>query len=368
MRRSILLSQFAFALAAAPCFADVEFVVGDVQAQVAQQAIAVGEDVADDDAPAEPAAPAPAGGEKKLDELGKIPAPKLDVRPNSLQINSYVSFNEQGQQASSQTNCNLTLMITCDGNLHPVGYKNLKITRIVTDAGGELTPQDLNGQNASQISVQPGQRASFPINLNLPSPPATAKAFATITGKMTLQCAVGAVKQANLPALKEIVGKRIRIEGLAADLWLTFTRNDENMGGPRAANKMARLGLEMPLASFALLANARFTDVAGNEIAAQNSGASNNGTTMTQYYYLKTTDTMKTTLSFYHRLEELETPFTVRDIALPQPPPAKGGDMVIKALPPEQAAAEALKIAGGANDKAPTKPDPNALRAVIETK
>ena len=328
--------------------------------------VALGGDAEDaNDAP-------PAGDAKPVDPkkaaLTRVPSPRIDVRPNSLQINSYVSFNEQGVQQSSQTSCNLGLMVSCDPHLNPVSYKNLQLTRIVTDTGAELAIPDNSNQAAAQLSVQPGDRARFGMNFVLPTPPPNAKSFAEITGKMTLQCAVGPIKQAALPVLKESAGKRIRIEGLAGELALTISRNDEPAGRP--GRVMTRVGIELPNAAAPLLAGARFTDAAGNDINAQDSGTSSNGTSMTRYYYLQASDTTKIILSFHHKLEEVETPFTIRDIGLPQAPPAKGGELTVKAVTPVQAAAEAAKADAGPapGGGVEAKPDPGALRAVVETK
>jgi hypothetical protein len=287
-------------------------------------------------------------------------ASPFTVRPQSFQSNCFVNFGEDGRPQNTSFNCSLGLVISHDHTVNVTSYKDIRVTQIVTDTGANLQPVDSNmmgqpffnrvnrfnnGMFNNGVAMNAG-RPQFMINVQLPFPPVNAKKLAIVAGQMTVQIAVGPVRQVQFPSMKDVAGKHVRIQGLANDVSVVIY-NDRHEGRAR---------VELPQPAAALMTEVRFTDAAGRNIPTNEAGSGFNGTTYTQYYAGTIPDDAKATLSFYDHIDNKDVKFVVRDIPLPQPAPAKEDEVVLHAEP---APAEAPQATRPANDAA-------ALKAVVE--
>lgn len=290
--------------------------------------------------------------------LSGPPKPHVEVQPSNFQISSYVNFDEQGNVNSSQYQCTLSVRIILPKDLHATGYKDLHVTRIVTDDGTELAPLD-DQQNRHFFNpgfIHNGNNNQLSASIRLPAPPAGTKTIRQITGNLTLQCLLGPVRKVSLPPLKDIADRRVKIQGLDRDVWVIVH--------PSHPGQFPYFRIEMPSHAKLLMSKIRFTDADGTPIESQSSGYGYNDSTVTLNYQVKLPPTGRITMEFYSKIDEVPVPFTIPAINLPQPPPPKGGELTVLAVPLDHHPAHAAHPAAPA--PAAAAPHPADLRVTVE--
>ena len=254
-----------------------------------------------------------AGADPAELSLTKPAPPRIEVRPVTIQFNSYMQFDDAGNVRSSQQNCYLNVKFVYSDDLVVTGCRSVKLMRIVTDTGTVLPPPpNIIGP------MQPQQRGLMNMGLVLPPPPAAARSFAQISGVLDVQLAVGATKQALFAPMKDLDGKHTPF-GDAADA-ASFTIHREKIG------QVGRVSLEMPQKAGAMLASIRFLDESGKPLQSQDGGAAFDGSNWRRFYMVDLADTSKVELTYYPKIEDIEVPFVIRDLPLrPGVTPANSG-------------------------------------------
>jgi hypothetical protein len=245
--------------------------------------------------------------------LPKLPPPRIDVRPVTLQLNSYMQFDDAGNIRTAQQNCYLNVKFVYSDDLVVTGCRSVKLTQIVADNGAKLAPPpNMNGP------LQPQQRGLMQMGLALPQPPNGARAFSEISGVLTVQIAVGATKLTAFGPIKDIEGKHTPF-GEGGDQ-VFFTLRREKIG------QINRVSVEMPQRAGSMLSTIRFLDEAGKPINTQDGGAAFDGSNWRRFYMLDLPDTAKVELQFYGKIEDVDVPFSIRDLPLkPGVVPVPGG-------------------------------------------
>lgn len=270
---------------------------------------------------------------------------QVEVRPTSLQMSSYIHFDEDGEVRNESHNFSLTMSVSYSPTITLTGYSGVEFTRIVTDTGEELEPPEPRSMNGNIPHNQRGH-PRFSISTQFPMPPARAKALAEVSGRMTLHLAAGQTKQATLSPIQELEGKRVRIEGLSREVVVTVRREEENK----------RVRVEYPSSAAPLISEVELTDAAGNAIATRGAGRGSNGNTAYLLIHAALPDGGRVILSFHQKVEEVEVSFTMHDVPLPRPEP-RGEEVVLRAVPPGEVEAPAAD---------PGEPDVEGLKVIVE--
>jgi hypothetical protein len=269
---------------------------------------------------AEPAAKPDAG--PKADAAVPPPSVTFTMRPTNFQISQYVNYDDKGEVQNAQFNCHLSVQASYKSSVRLTGIQSIEVTKIVTDTGQEVAP--VPQQREYRPDFQRNE-AMFHMMLTMPPPPARAKSYAEITGKIKVSYGEGEMRYATIGPWKDVLNHTIRVEGLAQPLTLMLRGEPSNR----------RFRLEYPRTTHAVLDAIRAQDGHGRDLRLENQGSGYSDAQFTRYLAPMLPDDGYLVISFYSRVQDAELPFTITNVALPQPPSAKA-ELVVQATPKPQ--------------------------------
>ena len=256
--------------------------------------------------------------------------PEVRYRPQSMQFNSYVSFDEQGNAVGQNVNLTLSISFDWDGTRASVmKWQNLIIKRVLTSTGESLDPIDTpRGDGTVWRNFGPGnnqERSNFNLSLQLPLPARHAQQLTVVEGAVDLTMGVGPLREAILGPISEVEGKVVRINGIDNSR-ITVRRI--------ADDKQPRVRLEVGQELLNLLADAQFLDAAGVSMQARGWGGGNNGGVYYREFRMDMPDTGSVRLLLFSELRTLTLPFILRDVPMPRTRAEDdAADLVIDAHP-----------------------------------
>jgi hypothetical protein len=176
----------------------------------------------------------------------------LKALPMNIQISGNVQFNENGVMSGQSTYFNVSFFLQPPGNMPIRSIRNVKVVKLVTDSGEDLTQglRDQSGESfqmPEDLFLAPGQdrnrgRSRRQMYITPPFPKKPCRKIAKLQGTADIELAQGPLKRVNIGAVSAVDGKRIKIEGID-DAWVQFSLADEgNQRRMQVTSNAATLG------------------------------------------------------------------------------------------------------------------------------
>ncbi len=287
---------------------------------------------------AQPAPVVPEAAEApKLPELPAQPQlPPLELRVSNIQLNAYANFDEQGKLQNQNQNCYLGIRVRLPDDRPMLGIREVNAARMDTDLGQSvLSPQSrVNlGRNYNfRQNQNEWQHVSIPMQL----PDAKARQLREVSGTITVQLGQLPVRVALLPAIKELDGRRARIEGLGGNPSVRVGAALTQRGN----NVPPRVDLHLSQSDAILIEQIQFRRNGSNLSGTFEGTNGGNNSIQLMFRCPGADEQTQVEISFYDRIEEVEIPFVLRDVPLIRWGPEKEDpdDVLVKALPRGDAA------------------------------
>ena len=268
----------------------------------------------------------------------------FSVQPQSFSMSQNVQFDEDGRIQHENSSAQLQFMIRFGGDVKPVSYEAIEVTRF-SDAHGNALPLPTRPSNVQPINDNDNNRR-FGVSVSLPQLPASIDGIGLLEARLNVRCGIGEQRHARLGAAPDIDGRRIRVEGLSEKVSFVLRRDKQNK----------RVRLEASRDAGPYIATVNFTDAAGNIIPSRGGGYSYDGEQVTRYFYIDWPDEGSATASFYTAIETVTVPIIVRDLPLRKPIEHRDqSELVVKAVTADQLRSSRPGAANPATDE-PQKP------------
>ncbi len=250
----------------------------------------------------------------------------LEARVQSIDEQHRVNFNEEGEPNNENHSLRVQLVLTLEGDQPIMGYHDLVIDRVVTDAAEELRSLDGPGNSGMMHNIFGHQQRNprkpqIGVHCRLPVPSHASRSLSEVSGHVVLKLAEGPMKEAVLGPFGEVAGKRARIEGMAGS-------------EVSLRERQGNLRVEMSQEVRERLNRLRVVDGRGVELPAPSRGSGSNG--MMQYVDLRLAPEAghRVVLELFDRVVEREAVFTVHDVPLPGAEANDGGvELVLDLVP-----------------------------------
>jgi hypothetical protein len=324
------------------------------------QGVVWGQAAAGPTEPAKPAAKDPAAKEPAKD-AGKEPAKDggkadpaaadpdkdkpvvLKVVPLSIQMNGSVNFNENGVMNGQSSYFNIGFFLQSPNNMPIRSIRNMKVQKLVTDSGEDLTPglRDQSGESfqmPDDLFLPPGQdrnrgfrggRRQTYIQPAFPKKPC--RKIARMQGTADIEMAQGPLKRVNVGKISDVDGKKLKIDGVESG-FIQFSLGDE--GNQR------RLQVTSNASTLGKVARMYFFNADGSLIQNQGYSTSYSGQgngSVSLGLYGQFPDTTTAVIIIYGNSKSMSVTFEGTDLPMPQIF-AEGSDlfdMVLKGEPIE---------------------------------
>lgn len=281
------------------------------------------------EAPAEAAAPAGAADANAQAEPEPI---TFQFQPNSVSMNTNINFDQDGNVNNVNSNLNVGMRVKYQADAQPVVVRNIRITKVLTDALEHLTSQSQTSEQnlfSWENANQNQQRKEFYLHLSFSTPAKQAKKILEVSGTMDVVTTAGELSEAVLKPFTDYEGKRITFKNLPGQ-YMKFSREERRGRG----NNTERLRVEMSKELRPHVGRIVFADEAGREFSYSGwSGGSNNNS---EYRILNVDLPEKgiIRIQLYPKVETREVPFNIRDIPLVKPGEQAQPDDVMVELKP----------------------------------
>lgn len=239
------------------------------------------------------------------------PPLQLNFKPQSLQFNIHTRYDDEGRVSTQQQSGSLTINAFYNPKTLPVGYKDVTLTRVVADNGLELSPLPNSRSYPYFNSNRSGEHPFFSFTVMIPYPPADVHGFSEISGTLTVQVGTPPLKQIVLPPLKDILGKHVRIEGLAnTHAWV------EIRVSPQYNQNDQTIMVEMPNDLLIQLSSVALVTPQDARTILKYSGGSGGCSKSVRYYQAPSNGDSRLELEFYSGIDEVPVKFSLHDLPL----------------------------------------------------
>ena len=144
------------------------------------------------------------------------PVPQVQVVVRQLNVQQSLEYDEAGAPKRPTVRTQLDLAVTPPADWNVISIGNIEVSEWVCD-DGTVMASDAERSRFGRSSMRRfsgfGGQGNLTCSLSSTQAP-TGKAFAKITGSMVMQVADGAIKEAVLTPVKEMVGQAVEVEGV----------------------------------------------------------------------------------------------------------------------------------------------------------
>lgn len=284
-----------------------------------------------ENAPPAPVVPEAAEAPKLPELPAKPPLAPLELRVSNIQLNAYANFDEQGKLQNQNQNCYLGIRVRLPDDRPMLGIREVNAARMDTDLGQSvLSPQSRVNMGRSynfRQNQNEWQHMSIPMLL----PDAKARRLREVSGTVTVQIGRLPVRVALLPTIKELDGRRARIEGLGGNPIVRVGASLTQRGN----NVPPRIDLHLSQSDAVLIEQIQFRRNGSNLSGSFEGTNGSNNSIQLMFRCPGADEQTQVEIGFYDSIEEVEMPFVLRDVPLIRWGPEKeeADDLLVQALP-----------------------------------
>jgi len=260
------------------------------------------------------------------------------IHPNQIGIDRSRRFDEQGRTQQLNNRMSMYFQVAITSERTVLAYRDLGVDRLRDGWDRELTlPDESNRGRNGWTTIQPNRHrgqndaaTQFSFGFNTEAPGADVRVLSEVGGRIGLRVAEGELRAIRLAPLGDYLGKRLRVRDMG-DVRLMVGRNNER--------GEAGVQLSLPAERMPQIREVRFFSAEGRGLpGGDSSWQRRQGGTETRVYRAAPPDTATMEIRVYPGVEELNLPWTVRDVPLPAP--ADAG-------PAEELALDTQPLGGG---------------------